>query len=182
MRKLVFSINVSLDGFADHTVAIADDELHDFFTAQLDTLDAELFGRVTYQLLESYWPVAPMDPAATKSDIEFANKINALPKIVFSNTLQSAGWNNTKLVKGNAVDKIRKLKLGNGKSMSVGGISIAQALMKLSLIDEFWLLIHPVIAGKGRRLFAGGNEKHDLKLVDTCTFRSGVVVLHYMLG
>src|SRR5512135_315231 len=98
MRKLIFQINISLDGFADHTVAIADDELHDFSTDMLNNIDTILFGRVTYQLFESYWPLAPNDPEATKSIVEFADKINAIPKIVFSNTLQDVGWNNTKLV------------------------------------------------------------------------------------
>lgn len=180
MRKLVFSINVSLDGYADHTVAIADDELHDFYTSQMDTLDTVLFGRLTYQLFESFWPLAPGDPQSTKSMVEFAQKINAIPKIVFSNTLDHAGWNNTKLVKGNMVDEVIKLKQGAGKNMSVGGISAAQALMNLSLIDEYWLLVQPVIVGKGSRLFEGVNDRHDLKLVDTKTFHSGVVVLHYL--
>ena len=181
MRKLIFSINVSLDGFADHTVALADDELHEFYTDQLDTIDTVLFGRVTYQLLESYWPLAPRDPEATRSMIEFAHKINAMPKIVFSRTLQNADWNNTKLVKGNMIEEVSKLKQGNGKSLSVGGLSMAQTLTNLSLIDEYWLLVQPVIAGKGRRLFDGVNDRFDLKLADTKTFHSGVVVLHYLL-
>lgn len=181
MRKLIFSINISLDGFADHTVAIADDELHKFYTDQLNTLDTVLFGRVTYQLFESYWPTAPGDPNATKSMVEFAHKINALPKIVFSKSLQGAGWNNTQLVKGDAVEEIINLKQGIGKSMSVGGIRLAQSLMKLSLIDEYWLLVQPIIVGEGRRLFAGESDRRDLKLVDTKSFHSGVVVLHYLL-
>ena len=182
MRKLIFSINVSLDGFADHTVAIADDELHEFSTAQLDTMDAVLFGRKTYQLFESYWPLAPRDPKATKSIVEFANKINAMPKIVFSKTLQNADWNNTKLFKGNMIEEVSKLKQGNGKSMSVGGLSMAQTLTNLSLIDEYWILVHPVIVGQGRRLFDGIKGRLDLKLADTSTFHSGVVVLHYLLN
>ncbi len=181
MRKLIFSIHISLDGFADHTVAIADDEMHDFYAHQLDTLDTVLFGRVTYQLFESFWPLAPTDPQLTKSVVEFAYKINAIPKIVFSNTLDHAGWNNTKLVKGNMVNEVIKLKNQDGKNMSVGGISTAQALMKESLIDEFWFCVHPVIVGNGRRLFDGLNDRHDLKLVDAKTFHSGAVVLHYTL-
>ena len=181
MRKLVFSINVSLDGFADHTVALADNELHEFFTDQLDTIDTVLFGRVTYQLFESYWPLALTDPESTKSIVDFAHKINAVPKIVFSRTLQNTDWNNTKLFKGNMVEEVSKLKQGNGKSMLVGGLSMAQTLTNLSLIDEFWLLVHPTIAGKGRRLFDGVNERFDLKLADTKTLHSGVVVLHYLL-
>jgi len=182
MRKLVFSINVSLDGFADHTVAIADDELHEFFSDQFDAIDLVLFGRVTYQLMESYWPTAPKDPAATKSEMEFAKKINAMPKVVFSRTLQKVDWNNARLSNGDMVEEVLKLKQGNGKSLSIGGISAIQTFMKLKMVDEFWLLVHPVIVGRGRRLFDGVDEKLDLKLVDTKTFRSGVVVLHYLLN
>lgn len=86
MKKLIFAINVTIDGFADHTAVIADDELHDFYTNLLNDADTLLFGRKTYQLMESYWPQAQNDPQATKSMIEIANKINSLPKIVFSKT------------------------------------------------------------------------------------------------
>ena len=181
MRKLIFSINVSLDGFADHTVAIADDELHEYSTDQLNTLDAVLFGRVTYQLFESYWPHASEDPQATESDVAFADKINAMPKIVFSRTLRKVDWNNARLSNGDMVEEVLKMKQGDGKSLSIGGISTIQTFMKLNMVDEFWLLVHPVIVGSGRRLFDGLNEKLDLKLVDTKTFRSGVTVLHYLL-
>lgn len=180
MRKLIFSINVSLDGFADHTVAIADDELHEFYTDQLDSIDTILFGRVTYQLFESYWPHAHEDPKSAKSIIAFANKINAMRKIVFSKTLQNVDWNNTRLVKGNMVEEVSKLKQESGKNLSVGGLNIAQTFMKLSLIDEYWFLIQPVIVGEGKRLFDGVNGRLDLKLIDTKKFNSGVVALHYL--
>ncbi len=180
MRKLIFSMNISLDGVADHTVAIADDELHEFATHLLETVDTVLFGRVTYQLFESYWPVAHEDPQATRSELAFADRINAIPKVVFSKTLQQAGWNNTQLVKGDAVKEVMKLKQGTGGSLSLGGISLIQTFMKLKLIDEYWLLVQPVIWGKGRRLFEGVSDRLDLKLVDSLTFKSGVVVLHYL--
>ncbi len=179
MRKLVFSMNVSLDGFADHEVAIADDELHDFATSLLDMEDMILFGRVTYQLFQSYWPHAPEDPNATKSMIEFAHKINAMPKIVFSKTLQGVDWNNTRLVKEDMVGDVMRMKQETGRNLAVGGISLIQTFMKLKLIDEFWLLVQPVIWGRGRRLFEGVTGRLDHKLMDTTTFKSGVVVLHY---
>jgi dihydrofolate reductase len=179
MRKLIFSMNISLDGYADHTVALADDQMHEFYADQLDSLDTIVFGRVAYQLLESYWPLAPNDPQATKSMIKFADKINSLPKVVFSKTLESVHWNNTVLVRGNIVEAVSKLKQGTGKGLSVGGISVAQALMRMSLIDEYWLLIQPVIVGKGRRLF-DITDRLNLKLVESKTFHSGVVVLHYV--
>ena len=179
MRKLVFSMNISLDGYADHTVAIADDELHEFASDLLDSVDLILFGRVTYQLMESYWPNARKDSGATKHVIEFADKINAKRKIVFSRTLQKAEWNNTRIVKDNIVEEVVKLKQQRGRNLSIGGISMCQEFMKLGLIDEYWLLVQPVIIGKGRRLFESLQNRISLKLVDTKTFNSGVVVLHY---
>jgi dihydrofolate reductase len=181
MRKLIFSINVSLDGFADHTVTLADDELHEFYTDQLNTIDTILFGRVTYQLLQSYWPHAPEDPEITHSMVEFAHKINAMPKIVFSRTLQKADWENTRLARGDMVEEVLKLKQESGKDLSVGGLSMMRTLTNLSLIDEYWLLVQPVLVGSGRRLFEGIKDRFALKLADTKTFHSGVVVLHYVL-
>jgi len=173
-------MNLSLDGCADHRVAIADDELHDFASKLLNNVDILLFGRVTYELMESYWPHAHEDPNATASMIRFARKINAMPKIVFSETLKKAEWNNTTLVRNSPVEEVIKLKRESGKALSVGGISICQELMRHRLIDEYWILVQPVIWGKGRRLFDESNEeKTMLKLIDTKTFKSGVVVLHY---
>lgn len=189
MRKLIFSINISLDGFADHTLfdATADDELHDFFTEQFDSIGICLFGRNTYQLMESYWPIAPRDPNATRGMIDFAHRYNAMPKIVFSRTLEKAGWNNTRLVREDMIEEVTRLKRQPGNALSIGGISAAQTLMKHNLVDEYVLLVHPVIAGAGRRLFPpvdplsgkGPNDRINLKLVDTKTLKSGVVVLHY---
>ncbi len=180
MRKLIMEMNISLDGCADHTVAIADDELHDFAAQMLDSVDIELFGRVTYQLMESYWPHAHEDPQATQSMIRFARKFNAMPKIVFSQTLQKADWQNTRLVRENAVEEVARLKRQPGKDLSIGGISISQDLMRHGLIDEYWLLVQPVVWGKGTRLFDGVDTRVNLKLLETKTFKSGVVVLHYI--
>lgn len=180
IRKVVLSINVSLDGCADHRVAIVDDELHDFYTNLLDSVDTLLFGRVTYQLMESYWPHASEDPIATPSMIRFAHKYNAKPKIVFSKTLEKAEWNNTRLVRNDLVEEVIKLKHESGGALSVGGISISQELMRHGLIDEYWLVVQPLVWGKGRRLFDNLTEKIKLKLIDTKKFKSGVVVLHYL--
>jgi dihydrofolate reductase len=180
VRKVIIEMNVSLDGFADHTVAIADDELHDFASERLDGVDIAMLGRVTYQLMASYWPKAREDPDATRSMIRFADKFNEIPKIVFSRTLRKAEWNNTRVVADDAVEEVRRLKAHPGKDMSIGGIGISQELMRHGLIDEYWLLIQPIIAGKGRRLFESRGERVNLKLVDTRTFKSGVVALHYL--
>jgi dihydrofolate reductase len=181
MRKLTLSINVSLDGFADHTVAVAaDDELHDFFSGLLADTDIALLGRVTYQLMESYWPNAHQDPRASKSMLAFADKYSAVPKIVFSRTLQTAVWNNTSVFRGNMVREVIRLKREPGKSISLGGISVSQEFMRRGLINEYWLVVHPVVVGKGKRLFDGQNDRMNLTLVDTKVFKSGAVVLHYL--
>ena len=179
LRKLIFSINLTIDGFADHTAMIADAELHDFFTNLLSTVDIILFGRKTYQLMASYWPTVPEDPGSTKSEIEFARKYNSLRKIVFSKTLDKVGWTNSILAIDNLEEEARKLKQQPGKNISAGSISIASALTKLGLIDEYWFLVHPVILGKGKQLFEDFNNRVTLKLIDTKKLNSGVVVLHY---
>ena len=183
MRKLVYESNISLDGFGDHTAAgVVDDELLDFFSRLLDETDIELFGRVTYQLMESYWPNIHQEPNPTRGELEFADRFNSISKIVFSKSLQKAEWNNTRLIKGDAVEEVKKLKQQPGKNISVGGIHLASTLMNAGLIDEYWILIHPVIVGKGRRLFEGINDRQNLKLVETKKFNSGVVVLHYRMN
>ena len=180
MRKLVMAINISLDGYADHTVAIADDELHEFFSELLDETGIELFGRVSYQMMASYWPHAHEDPAASQSILDFADKFNAIPKIVFSGTLEKAEWSNTTLVRSDALEYVARLKETERKDLYVGGITLASSLMRHGLIDEYRLLVHPVVAGKGRRLFEDVHERFKLSLVSSKTFKSGVVVLHYV--
>jgi dihydrofolate reductase len=180
MRKIIFPINVTLDGYADHTSGIADDELHDFFTEQLGTTDTVLFGRKTYELMVDYWPNAANDPRTTKSELAFSEKYNSIRKIVFSKTLTKVEWSNTTLVNADIVEEVKKLKQQPGDDVfSIGGISAASALLNAGLIDELWILVHPILAGKGRSLFEDIHVTANLKLVETKTFNSGVVVLHY---
>lgn len=179
MRKIIYAINVTLDGFADHTAMIADDELHDFFTNLLDTIDVILMGRKTYQLMENYWPNAHEDPNATKSTINFADKFNAMNKIVFSKTLTEVKWKNSRLAGENLLKVVSDLKNQNGENISAGSLSIADQLLNANLIDEFWFLIHPVVLGKGKKLFDEEKLQRELKLLEICKFNSGVVALHY---
>jgi dihydrofolate reductase len=179
MRKIIFSINSTIDGYADHTAGIADDELHDFFTDLLYTVDVVLFGRRTYELMAGFWPNVKEEPGITKSIIRFADKFNSISKVVFSKTLNDVNWNNTILNKGNMIDEVLKMKKQSGKNISAGSLSIASALMNEQLIDEFWFLIHPVVLGKGIRLLKDLTQKTNLQLIDTKRFNSGVVVLHY---
>ena len=180
MRKIIFSINMTIDGYADHTAVIADDDLHEFFTDLLDTVDVVLFGRKTYELMAGFWPYAKEDPGSTNSIIKFADKFNSISKVVFSKTLNDVSWNNTILNKGNMIDEVLKMKKQNGKSISAGSLSIASALIEKQLIDEYWFLIHPIILGKGKQLFEDLTQRSNLKLVDTKTLYSGVVILHYL--
>jgi dihydrofolate reductase len=179
VRKLVYAINVSLDGYADHTVGIVDDELHDFFSGLFDETGVQLFGRVTYQMMESYWPHAHEHPDATKSDLEFADKFNAVSKVVYSRTLEKADWNNTVLVREDAAEHIAGLKRTEGKNLFVGGIALASSLMSRSLVDELWVLVHPVTAGKGRRFLESSERAASLRLLESKGLKSGVLALHY---
>ncbi len=179
MRKLIYSINISIDGFADHTVATANDELHDFFSGLLDETGIELFGRVTYQMMADFWPHAGEDPAMSKSTLGFADRFNAIPKIVFSGTLEKAGWNNTTLVRSDALEYIARLKETEGNNLYVGGITFAGSLISHGLVDEYWLVVHPVIAGKGRRLTGDLIQNRKLRLIESKKLKSGAIALHY---
>jgi len=179
MRKVIFAVNITITGSADHTDVIADDELHDFYTDLLNDVDLVLFGRKTYQLLESFWPNAQTDARSTKSMLRFADKINSLHKIVLSKTLTKVCWNNSEVLKGNLREKILALKRQKGKNISIGGLSVATELTKLGLIDDYWFLVQPIFSVYNKQIFDGLNKVAKLKLVDTKTFNSGVVVLHY---
>ena len=179
MRKIIFAINVTIDGYADHTAVIADDELHKFFADYLDDVGIILFGRKTYEMMASSWPHARENPASTKSEIEFADKYNSIEKVVFSRTLNKVDWNNTTLNKGNLITEVEKMKKQDGKSISAGSLSIASALTEKNLIDEYWILVHPVVLGRGKKLFENLSNKVVLKLIETKTLGSGAVVMHY---
>ena len=179
MRKVIFGINITINGFADHTVGIVDAELHDIFSDLLDDADVILFGRITYQLMESYWPNAWNDSGSTESEKRFADKINQIKKIVFSNTLKKVDWQNSVLSEKDPVSTVLEMKRQEGKPISIGSINIAKQLFNENLIDEFWFAVHPVISEKGPRLFDGIDFNTLLKFVDSKKLSSGVVVLHY---
>ena len=179
MRKVIFGINNTINGFADHTSVIADDELHDFFTNLLNDADVVLMGRKTYQLMENFWPVIYEDPRSTKSMLRFADKYNPIKKIIFSKTLTEVKWENSELANKDISGIVSELKKQKGKNILAGSISIAAQILKLNLIDEFWFVIHPIIVGKGPRLFDGMDYIRNLQFVDSQKFQSGVIVLHY---
>jgi dihydrofolate reductase len=181
MRKLYVFNMVTLDGYFEgpnreidwHNV---DEEFNEFAISEINTRDLLLFGRVTYELMASYWPT----PDALKNDPIVANAMNSIPKIVFSKTLKKAEWNNTRLVKENVVQEISKLKQQPGKEIAIFGSSdLAVSLIPHALIDEVRVMVNPVVLGKGKPLFKGIREKLNLKLLKTKVFKSGNVLLYY---
>jgi dihydrofolate reductase len=179
MRRILFSIQVTLDGFVDHTAMIADDEVHEYAASLLSTADAALFGRVTYELFANYWPTAVNDTSLPLAVREFARKLNPMPKIVFSKTLESADWSTT-IMRAVVPEEIAEMKRRPGRGLLiVGSPSLARTLMGLGLIDDYQFMIQPIVAGHGKPLFRDINQKASLKLKNTRTFKSGVVLLHY---
>jgi dihydrofolate reductase len=181
MRKLIMFNAVTIDGFFAgpngeidwHNV---DAEFNDFAIAQLDATDGLIFGRVTYQLMAGYWPT----PAAIGDDPIVAGKMNALPKFVCSRTLDKADWNNTRLLKANAVGEIATLKQQPGRDLFLfGSANLASSLTPLGLIDEYRIMVMPVVLGSGKPLFENVRERMRFKLANSKTFRSGNVLLYY---
>ena len=185
MRKVILSNAVTLDGFfagpnKELDWHIVDEEFNQYAIDLLSKVDALLFGRVTYQLMADYWPAAATNPSTPKSDLEIADKMNNLPKIVFSKTLQEVKWNNSRLVKENIAEEISKMKQQPGKDMVIfGSGSIVSTFMQHGLIDEYRIIVNPVVLGNGKPLFKGINDKQNLKLLKTRVFGSGVVILFY---
>ena len=182
MRKLIAAMNMTLDGFCDHTVGIPDDEIHEHYNQLLSNADDLLYGRITYQLMESYWPTVVKNPTGNKATDEFGILIDNIPKIVFSRTLKKVDWENTTL-KGEVIkEEIVELKQsqnGGSKNMIVGSPGLIVALMQLDLIDEYQLCVHPIILGRGLRLFNNINDRINLKLLKTKIFTCGAVILYY---
>ena len=178
MRKVVFAINITIDGYCGHETGIADDELHEYFTRLLQDSGVDIFGRNTYHLMYPYWHDVAVNQSETKTINEFARVFDSMPKIVFSTTLKSVEWNNTTLLRSNLREEIMKLKQQPGKSIFIGGLNIASQVAEWNLIDEYHFVVHPIVAGKGPRLFQSV-ENLKLNLVESKIFGSGVVALHY---
>jgi dihydrofolate reductase len=181
MRNVIFGINITVDGCCDHTKMIADEEVHEYFTHLLRDVDLLVFGRKTYQLMVPYWPDVAKNQSETKAENEFAQVFDSIPKIVFSQTLDSAEGN-TRIVRTNLRDEILKLKKEQGKNILVGGVAIPSQLIKLGLVDEYHFVVQPIIAGEGRRLLEGVSlaEKLQLRLVESNILKSGSVALRYL--
>ncbi len=178
MRPLRYSINVTLDGCCDHRGGIADEELHRHAVENLARADALLFGRVTYQMMETAWRRPA--PAGTRPEWmePFARTIDAARKYVVSSTLDRVDWN-AELVRGDLGKAVQQLKRDPGKGLFVGGVTLPLALAELGLIDEYEFVVHPRLAGHGPTLFAGLSKPIDLKLVSRLEFGSGAVAMRY---
>ena len=185
MRNVIYAINVTLDGCCDHTKMIPPDEevFHEYYTQMLREADVTIYGRKTYQLMVPYWPDVAKDPSSTKSDIEFANAFDSLNKVVFSRSLDRAEDKNTRIVRTDLRDEVLKLKEQPGGHILAGGVDIPSQLIALGLVDEYRIVVMPVVAGEGRRLMEGVSlaESLQLKLVESKVFKnSGSVLLRYL--
>jgi dihydrofolate reductase len=179
MRKLIAAMNMTLDGFCDHTAMIADDEIHQHYNELLGNAGTLLYGRITYQLMESYWPTVVKNPTGNKPMDEFAVLIDNISKIVFSRTLKNVDWKNTKLKKEVIKEEVLELKRQSGKNILVGSPSLIVALTQLYLIDEYQLGVQPTVLGSGLPLFKNVKDRVNLKLLKTKTFGCGAVIFYY---
>ncbi|MEO7909564.1 MAG: dihydrofolate reductase family protein [Roseiflexaceae bacterium] len=188
MRNVILLMHVSLDGFVagpngEMDWIRFDDELVDDVAELTLTADTALFGRVTYQMMAGYWPTAGDSSDATKHDIDHARWVNNATKLVFSRTLESVEWQNSRIVRDNFPAEIARLKAQPGKNLlMIGSTKTAHTFMQLGLIDEYRINVNPVVLGDGNALFADIKEATNLQLVSAKAYDSGVVGLHYKQG
>jgi dihydrofolate reductase len=186
MKNLVLFVHTSLDGFVAGPQGEMDwitvnDEIFDFVTHLTDNADMALYGRITYEMMEGYWPTAGDQPGASKHDIDHSKWYNNIPKIVLSRTLAGKQIANTHIISDHIVDEINRLKQGEGKNILIfGSPSASHVLMAEDLIDGYWLFVNPVVLGQGIPVFKNIKDKETLKLVESHMFSSGVVALHYL--
>jgi dihydrofolate reductase len=178
MRPLRYSINVTLDGCIDHRVGSPDEELHRHATQTIAQADALLFGRVTYQMMESAWRPSGQPSAMPDWMAPFGRTIDAAKKYVVSSTLDRVDWN-AELLRGELGKAVQELKEEPGNGLYVGGVQLPLALAELGLIDEYEFIVHPRLVGHGPTLFAGLSKWIDLKLVDRQEFAAGAVAMRY---
>lgn len=184
MRKLIFGINLTMDGCCDHTKGGGNDEVHEYFAQLMRDADTLLYGRKTYELMVPFWPdVAKNHSGGTKAINDFADAFVAVGKIVVcSRTLDNVEGKNTSIIRGNLKDEVLKLKNQPGGNISTGGVDIPSQLIALGLVDEFHIVVQPIVAGAGRRFLDNINleESLYLKLVDSKIFDSGYAALKYV--
>lgn len=188
MRKIISFMHISLDGFVagpngEMDWIKVDQEIFDFAGKRISEGDTALYGRVTYQMMENYWPTAADKPNATKHDIEHSKWYSKVHKVVLSKAMKKTGLTNTTIISDNLTDRINKIKQsrdsGSKEILLFGSPGATHSLMQLNLIDGYWLFVNPVILGRGIPLFADIREKIKLKLLTTRQFTCGVTELSY---
>ncbi|MCF7797993.1 MAG: dihydrofolate reductase family protein [Lentisphaeria bacterium] len=178
MSRIIAAINVTLDGFCDHTAIHPDEEIHAHYAELLSRADAVLYGRMTYELMK-FWQELIVNPSGEQSMDDFAVTIDNTPKIVFSHTLKTTGWDSAELSNQPLEQNVMTLRQQSGGDILVGSRSLIIQLMQQNLIDEYQLCVHPVIAGNGLPLFEKMNDHKILKLIKTKPFSGGAIVLYY---
>jgi dihydrofolate reductase len=185
MRKIVQFMHVSLDGFVagpngEMDWIKVDDEIFDYAGHRTDESDTALYGRVTFDMMEGYWPTAANQPNPSKHDIEHSTWYNKVEKVVLSKTLKGKNLKNTRIISDNIAAEVQKIKQGSGKEIIIfGSPSASHTLMQEGLIDEFWVFMNPILVGSGIPLFKGLHDSVNLKLVKSHAFTCGVICLHY---
>ncbi|MFC0512635.1 dihydrofolate reductase family protein [Mucilaginibacter angelicae] len=182
MRKVIYGINLSLDGCCDHTKFSGGEDILEYFTQLMHGVDLIIYGRKTYELMVPYWPDVAKDQNTSKADSEFAKTFDAIDKVVFSRTLDDIEDNKTKVIRGDLKDAMLKLKQQPGGNISIGGVNLPLQMIEHGLVDEFYFVIHPVIVGEGRGLLEakGLKENQGLKLIESKVLESGCIALHYV--
>ena len=181
MGSVIYGINLTADGCCDHTKFGGGEDIHEYFADLLQDVDMIIYGRKTYQLMVPYWPDVAKNQSGTKTENKFAKTFDAIDKIVVSRSLDHVEGN-TKIIRTNLAEEIIKLKQEPGRKISIGGVTLPSELIALGLVDEFYFVVHPIIAGQGRRFLDDTNlqERLNLKLVDSRILKSGCVALHYV--
>jgi len=178
MRKVIAAINMTLDGICDHTVGIVDEKLHQHYSDLINNSGVILYGRTTFELMK-FWQTLLQNPSGKKSMDDFAISIDKIPKFVFSNTLKDTNWDTAKLSDSSLNEKVLELKQQSGKDILVGSRSLIIQLLNSNLIDEFQICVHPIIEGKGLRLFDQIKDRIMLKIIKIKTLNSGATVFYY---
>ncbi len=185
MRKVILLMHSSLDGFVGTLDGrldwiCIDDEITTYVDQLISTTDTALYGRVTYRMMEAYWPTIPSNPDATRHDLDHARWVEHATKIVFSRSAAQVEWNNSRLAKDNIAEEIAQLKSQPGKHLMIfGSPSLTHTFMEMDLIDEYRITVNPVVLGRGIPMFTDAAKPAKLKLLETKSFQSGVVALAY---
>jgi len=183
MRKVIFAINLSIDGCCDHTRLNGSEDIHDYFSDLLQEVDLLIYGRTTYELMVPFWPDVARDQSGRSDSMNrFANTITPIRKLVFSRTLQSVEDPNSQLLHNNLEEEVRRLKQQSGKHILLGGMVLSAPLIRLGLVDEYRIVIQPFLVGKGRRLFEDIDlsQLTQLTLAESTPLPSGALVLRYV--